>query len=280
MPPTAQPQTPTLNFEALKAVDDGGFQAVVPADARSDPANTIGATIYRLAWTVMFTVALGYIGAVAFKPSFLPLPMQVDIDDPARVMTSSNPEQPTVPPQGATEPPVELTSPQLSPPTIAPADLTPLTPTLINAAPETKTPQPLTTDAKPWDPPRPRRDATAADVAATQDTKPPPGIAPTRIETGTLPKPQTIAAPARGFGVQIGNAPSLDTLRLVWSRMVERHRTQLSGIEPRFIASDTNSYVLVAGPFVSENDARRVCADLITRRDPCKVRDYAGDGLF
>jgi hypothetical protein len=223
-----------------------GSRAVGSSSARRagpHPAYTVG-------WIGLFVVALGYLGAVAFAPSYLPQKLSADIEGPrpsttvalAPVTPTPAPAPPT--PVAVIEPPAAPVAPPL--PTVEttkpPTSTAPVVPNLINAPPK--------------------------QVAAV----------PGAIETGALPP--NAAQERRPYGIQIGNAPSLDTLRLVWSRLVERHRGLLTGSEPRFVASDGNAYVLIAGPFTSEAEARRICADFAARRDPCRIRDFAGDGLF
>lgn len=87
---------------------------------------------------------------------------------------------------------------------------------------------------------------------------------------------------AKPIGVQISSGASVDSLRLSWSLLSDRHGEALKDLEPRFIArGDENAptFDLIAGPIKSRADAQKVCKALAAKNVPCKVGDYLGEAL-
>ncbi|WP_072390526.1 hypothetical protein [Hyphomicrobium sp. CS1GBMeth3] len=84
------------------------------------------------------------------------------------------------------------------------------------------------------------------------------------------------------IGVQIATGPSVDSLRLSWTLLNERHGTTLSALEPRYMTDGSGSersYDLVVGPVASADEARRLCQELSLRATPCTVSRFTGDAL-
>jgi hypothetical protein len=117
---------------------------------------------------------------------------------------------------------------------------------------------------------------------------PAPDAGATKLETGSIPastptvtfgQPQVTVA-RQGYSVQVGAGPSLDALRLTWSKLVERHGA-LAVLQPRFVAPKPGSgiYRLVAGPLASKADAEKVCADMGVGHQGCLATTAVGQPL-
>ena len=116
--------------------------------------------------------------------------------------------------------------------------------------------------------------------------EPPATAVATIIETGSLPAlrlPAPVAAPAaaprRTVGVLLATGPSVESLRLSWSLLTDRHKASFQALEPRYIGNDSTSYQLLAGPITSESDAQKLCQSLKARGVACKPVEFAGEGL-
>jgi len=134
-------------------------------------------------------------------------------------------------------------------------------------------------------------EAPKAAPAPAADTGPHPGEPP-KIETGSIAAPGptitfgaaevTPSTPAHSvYGVQLAAGPSLDSLRLSWSLLVERHGTALGALQPRFVPprAEGGPYRLVAGPLPSKADADKVCADMRVGRQGCFSTTFVGEPL-
>jgi hypothetical protein len=99
---------------------------------------------------------------------------------------------------------------------------------------------------------------------------------------GVVFGPGTVSAAAKPVGIVIGNGPTVDSLRLTWSLLSERHAPNLGALQPRYTAGvDANglTYDLVAGPVKSEAEAKKLCKDLAAKAIICRVGEYAGEAL-
>jgi hypothetical protein len=100
------------------------------------------------------------------------------------------------------------------------------------------------------------------------------------------PAPPPAAAPkiisrANSYGVQLASGPSLDTLRISWALLNDRHSSLLKGLEPRYASTndpDANM-ALLAGPMPTAEAAARVCANLRAKRITCSVVSFDGKAL-
>ena len=115
-----------------------------------------------------------------------------------------------------------------------------------------------------------------------------PKIETPKIETGSIPAQPTITfgdpevTPVRqAFAVQLAAGPSLDSLRLSWSLLRDRHGGALASLQPRFVPprAEGGPYRLLAGPLPSKADADKVCADLGVGRQGCFSTAYVGEPL-
>lgn len=170
---------------------------------------------------------------------------------------------------------------------------------------------PVQAQAAPEPEPTPAQKAERATTAAAPaDKDQPAGKAPpaapskvinadrekdkaTPLVTGSV---NSAAAPAEGInfgpavvkpapkpiGLRLGAGATVDSLRLNWSLLTDRHAEALGKLEPRVIADAIGgvaTYDLVAGPVKSKADAAKICKELIADDIPCKVGDFKGDAL-
>jgi hypothetical protein len=157
---------------------------------------------------------------------------------------------------------------------------------VLNAKPaETKPVEPLT---KPTEPAKPAEQPKSSDSAKTAASK----LAET-METGSLPPipqqpriafgPPTVKPASEPVAIVLESAPSLDALRLRWSVLHERHQSALKDLEPRYLTVGTReapSYQLVAGPILSPDEAKRICALLRAKKVSCSVGPgFTGEAL-
>lgn len=94
--------------------------------------------------------------------------------------------------------------------------------------------------------------------------------------------PAIVKPAAKPVGLQISKGASVDSLRLSWSLLSERHGDVLKNLEPRFTAggdAGAPSFDLVAGPLKSKAEAMRACKALAAKNVACQVTDYTGDAL-
>jgi len=112
------------------------------------------------------------------------------------------------------------------------------------------------------------------------------------IETGSLRTaeppvitfgPAIVTPAAQPVSIHLDAAPSLDALRLKWSVLHDRHRSALGELRPRFVVTGTGSspsYLLMAGPIATPDEASRICALLRARSVPCSVGgSFTGQAL-
>lgn len=85
------------------------------------------------------------------------------------------------------------------------------------------------------------------------------------------------------IGVQIATGPSVDSLRLSWTLLSERHADSFRALEPRYATTGdgpNQSYSLIVGPMPTVDEARRLCEDLALKATPCRVSQFTGDALL
>jgi hypothetical protein len=120
-------------------------------------------------------------------------------------------------------------------------------------------------------------------------SEPPITFGPPTVTT-TVPVPAPGQGAALGgngaagnlFGVQIATGPSVDSLRLSWTLLNERHGDTLRTLEPRYktdASGGETSYDLVVGPVADADAARRLCQELAVKATPCAVSRFTGSAL-
>lgn len=85
------------------------------------------------------------------------------------------------------------------------------------------------------------------------------------------------------IGVEIAAGPSVDSLRLSWTLLSERHADSFRALEPRYAATGegaNQSYSLIVGPMPTVDEARRLCEDLSLKATPCRVSQFTGEALL
>lgn len=106
--------------------------------------------------------------------------------------------------------------------------------------------------------------------------------APAAAQPGAVAFGAPQVTPSRPTGIVIASGPSVDSLRLSWMLLSDRHKAVLKDLEPRFVATrgGTNpAYRLVAGPVSDERAAQRLCGQLRARRVTCGIGAYTGEPL-
>jgi hypothetical protein len=103
------------------------------------------------------------------------------------------------------------------------------------------------------------------------------------IETGSIEPPKA-AAPAKPapVGVLLATGPSLDSLRLSWQILNDRHGAAMKTLQPRYVVSgkpDERTYGLVAGPLETVADAKSVCKTMTDNGIACEVSQYRGNAF-
>lgn len=119
--------------------------------------------------------------------------------------------------------------------------------------------------------PPPAKKTTVVSTAKTSAAAAPISFGPAVVK----PAPQPV-------GLQISKGASVDSLRLSWSLLSERHGDLLGRLEPRFTSDGdplSPTYDLVAGPIKTRADAMKVCKALAAQNVPCQVTAYAGNAL-
>ncbi len=94
--------------------------------------------------------------------------------------------------------------------------------------------------------------------------------------------PATVKPAPKPVGIKVSTGDSVDSLRLSWSLLSEKHGDALKSLQPRFVVSgdpQNPTYDLVAGPVKSKSEANRVCKALTAQGVPCTVGPFAGDSL-
>jgi hypothetical protein len=128
----------------------------------------------------------------------------------------------------------------------------------------------LTTDARQPEQKLPARLGTPLDgtrVAGMIVSN--PAVAP------TVPQ-----APAGPLGLELVTGPSVDSLRLNWGVLAERHGTTLKSLEVKYVAGGPNGpFQLLAGPVASADEGFRICEQFRAKGTPCKVGAFVGNGF-
>jgi len=104
--------------------------------------------------------------------------------------------------------------------------------------------------------------------------------APEVVVSPPKPAPAIVPIPGqRVFGVELATGDSVDSLRLSWALLNERHRDLLGRLAPRFVQSGTGAnsvYRLIAGPFPSPSRARELCTQLKAYYVACQASAFTG----
>lgn len=93
--------------------------------------------------------------------------------------------------------------------------------------------------------------------------------------------PAVVKPTAKPIGIEIGSGPSVDGLRLSWSQLTEQNE-KLKQLTARYADSGDAAnpgFSLIAGPVKSKAEAIRICKDLISHYQTCRVGEFKGDEL-
>lgn len=127
-----------------------------------------------------------------------------------------------------------------------------------------------------------RKDAKKAAKSLETGSVAQPGAGAITFGAPTV-TPAAVPPPAgKLFGVQIATGPSVDSLRLSWTLLNERHGDSFRSLEPRYTTNASGpeqSYDLVVGPLANPDDARQLCQELALKATPCTVTRFTGDAL-
>jgi hypothetical protein len=100
------------------------------------------------------------------------------------------------------------------------------------------------------------------------------------ISNPALAPPAAAAAPAGPLGLELVTGPSVDSLRLNWGVLAERHGTTLKSLEVKYVAGGPNGpFQLLAGPVASAEDGFRICEQFRAKGTPCRVGPFQGNGF-
>lgn len=152
--------------------------------------------------------------------------------------------------------------------------------------------------ANMFDQPAPSR-AAETKTAKTQQAK----VLNAPIETGSVeganaqpapaakakPPAEKVAAaspaepkPKKPVGIKLATGSSVDNLRVSWGILSERHKDELAPLQARYFNTvDGNgiTFELVAGPFKTTADAKKVCQSLKAQAIDCQVSTFGGNSL-
>jgi hypothetical protein len=180
--------------------------------------------------------------------------------------------------RAANTPPPALSAPATTPavaaaaPPPAPA-LPALTPLALPAASETAASWPATTTtpeaAQPATPPQ-------AEQPATEPAPPPP----VRVVAAPANEPVAAPPPQPDYGIDLGSAGNLDTLRIHWAALKANYGPLLVGLRPVAAQHPKHpagvTYRLVAGPLPNAAEAARFCASFPVTRTGCRPALFNG----
>ena len=107
---------------------------------------------------------------------------------------------------------------------------------------------------------------------------------PPPVETASVNPPAKAEGPQAA--VQLGTGPSVDSLRLNWTLLSQRHQGVLQKLQPRYTARGDSgngsagaAYDLIAGPVSTSAEAQRICDALRAQNVSCKVGAFGGNAL-
>lgn len=86
------------------------------------------------------------------------------------------------------------------------------------------------------------------------------------------------------LAVLLATGSSVESLRITWNILRERHGAALVDLAPRYIVEQNpsapeRSYALLAGPVISATSVARVCGALVSEGLTCRTRTFAGKPL-
>ncbi len=86
----------------------------------------------------------------------------------------------------------------------------------------------------------------------------------------------------RSYGVELAQGPTVESIRLFWDLLRDRHSAILSGLSSRYLPrtdNPTNPYSLIAGPLPNSVSAEQLCTRLLQVGLQCRPTGYLGNAL-
>lgn len=111
-----------------------------------------------------------------------------------------------------------------------------------------------------------------------------PGNAPTMTAATDAISfgPAVVKHAPKPVGIKLASGASVDSLRLSWSLLADKHSDALKSLEARYVTggdAQNPNFDLVAGPIKSKAQANKVCKDLAAKGVPCTVGAFGGEAL-
>ncbi|ARQ01752.1 hypothetical protein CAK95_23625 [Pseudorhodoplanes sinuspersici] len=116
---------------------------------------------------------------------------------------------------------------------------------------------------------------------------PPQPIATIPVDRDGAAAPQTELADTTSartdFGVDLGGAPTLASIRTAWNQIRRNHASLLDGLRPVIGVRDGKGgqvdLRLIAGPIANAATAAKLCASLAASNQPCQPATFDGQRL-
>jgi hypothetical protein len=130
--------------------------------------------------------------------------------------------------------------------------------------------------------------AAAAATAAPRTTANPPDDVTSSIGSAPTAVPLPLPAPGmsgRGeFGLDLGSAPNIEGLRVLWAAALRRYSTLLEGLRPVVQTRDRGQpgsadLHLIVGPIPNAATAARLCVTITAAGAVCQPATYEGQRL-
>lgn len=105
---------------------------------------------------------------------------------------------------------------------------------------------------------------------------------PTQVATLPEPREPPPKPAQKAFGVDLGGATTLESLRAHWSAVKANYGPTLRGLQPVYFTyqrAGRTEYRLILGPFPNVAAAARVCGQLATVRAFCRTATFEGEKL-
>lgn len=94
--------------------------------------------------------------------------------------------------------------------------------------------------------------------------------------------PAVVKPAPKPLAIQLSSGASVDSLRLSWSLLSDRHGDTLKNLQARYVTNGdaaNPNFDLIAGPIKTKAEAQRVCKALSSKGVPCSIGDFKGDAL-
>jgi hypothetical protein len=199
---------------------------------------------------------------------------------PPQIEAAAGPA-PAAQPQAPVQPPVETLRAYVTPKE-----------TTAAAAPEAAAPAAeASAEPAPAPPHAPKvinADATVISTSLTTGTVSESGNVPANAPATTAATDAISFGPAvvkhapKPLGIKLSSGASVDSLRLSWSLLADKHGDTLKSLQAHFVTSgdaQNPNFDLVAGPIKSKAQANKVCKDLAAKGVPCTVGAFNGEAL-